>query len=101
MYNNDSTIATNESPNVFLGQQYNVNSIEFKVGGADATTHIAFDHLGRPYKSGIYSDLALHGGYMSDDCNITIGFINSDINDIIITIKKETGYAFVVGQEAY
>ena len=99
MYSNDNTIDGDESPNIFLAQKYGVNSVEFEVGGAAATEHIAFDHLGRPYKSGIYSLVAPYAGYMTDDCTITIEFVDSDINDLIITIEKETGYAYIEGQE--
>ena len=99
IYSSDSIIDSNESPNIFLGKKYGVNSVAFKVGGAGDTNHIAFDNLGRPFKSGIYSLVDLYAGYMTADCNITIKFVDSDINDLIITIEKETGYAYIIGQE--
>ncbi len=100
MYSSDSTIGDDESPNIFIAKRYGVNSVEFKVGGADATEHIAFDHLGRPFKSGIYSNLNnTYAGYMSADCNITVQFVDDTIDDLIITIEKETGYAYVIGYE--
>jgi len=98
IYSSDAIIDADESPDIFLANKYGVNSVEFKVGGADTSEHIAFDHLGRPYKSGIYSLVGLYAGYMTADCNITIEF-NDAIDDIVITIEKETGHAYIVGQE--
>ena len=99
IYSSDSTIDNDESPNIFLSKKYGVKSVDFTVGGANATEHIAFDHLGRPFKSGIYSLVTPYAGYMTADCNITIDFEDDDINDLIITIEKETGYAYIVGYE--
>jgi len=99
MYSSDSIIDDDESPNIFLARKYGVKTVTFTVDGADTTEHIAFDQLGRPFKSGIYSSVAPYAGYMTADCNITIEFEDDDINDLIITITKETGYAHTVGQE--
>jgi len=99
MYSSDSTIDADESPNIFLAKKYGVKNVAFTVGGVDDTKHIAFDNLGRPFKSGIYSLVSPYAGYMTADCHITIQFEDDDINDLIITIKKETGYAYIIGQE--
>jgi len=100
MYSSDSIIGNDESPNIFLARKYGVKDITFTVGGTDTTKHIAFGHFGRPFKSGIYSNLNnTYAGYMNANCNITIKFEDTNIDDLIITITKETGYAFIVGQD--
>ncbi len=86
----DSTIDNDESPNLFLGKKYGVDSVTFG-GGCSGSTHIAFDHLGRPFSSGIFSSVAPFAGYMTTDCTITVGFEDTSINDIVFTIEKETG----------
>ena len=93
MYNlaGNSVIDADESPNIFIGKKYGIDSVVFGGGCRQRIQHIAFDHLGRPFKSGIYGTNDPYGGYMTSDCTLTIGFENSDIDDIVYTIKKETG----------
>lgn len=95
--NGDSTIDTDESPNIFLGKRFSINSITFS-GGCSGNQHIAFDHLGRPY-SGIYSAGNDFATYMNTDCQITFSFKDSNYPSFTINVAKETGYAFIVGQE--
>jgi len=93
MYNaaGDSFIGTDESPNIFLGKKYGVDSVVFS-GGCGTATHIAFDHLGRPFKSGIFAAPSTpFSGYMTVDCNITVGFEDSSLTNVVFTIEKETG----------
>jgi prepilin-type N-terminal cleavage/methylation domain-containing protein len=94
--NADSTIDTDESPNIFIGKNFGINSIVF-TGGCAGGQLIAFDHLGRPHV-GIYSAGNDFGSYMSSDCIITFDFENSSYDAFSIEIDKETGYAFIVGQ---
>ncbi len=93
MYNaaGDSTVDADESSNIFIGKKYGVNSVDFAEGCGPAK-HVAFDHLGRPFKSGIFGAVALYDGYMVEDCSISIGFEDSNIEDLVITIEKETGH---------
>jgi len=89
----DATLdETDESPSIFLTKKYGINSIVFTGDPVCAgNQHIAFDNLGRPHSS-------LGGGsnnyntYLKTDCIITIKFIDTDINDMNITIKAETGH---------
>ena len=97
MYNSSgafSSIASDESSNIFLGHKYGINSITFPNGFSQ---HIAFDNLGRPH-NGLATTVG--GGaatnnyatYVSSDFNITFGFTDTSINPLIITILQETGY---------
>jgi prepilin-type N-terminal cleavage/methylation domain-containing protein len=94
--NGDNTIATDESPNIFIGHKFGINSVVF-TGGCAGNQHVAFDHLGRPY-SGIYSATNNFATYMSTDCTITFNFINTSYTAFSIRIETETGYAYIVGQ---
>ena len=95
----DNIIDEDETPSIFLGKNFGVNSVKFSGGcGANNTKYIAFDHLGRPYKSGIFSDNDLFQGYMTADCIITFGFLSDgDADDLNMSIRivKETGYAYI------
>ena len=91
-----------ESPNVAIGHKYGINAVS-RSGGC-ATRHIAFDNFGRPH-NGLSTTVGgtLAGNnyatYMRSDCNMTFKFSDADIADIRIIIKKETGYAYIVGQK--
>ncbi len=89
-----NNIEADESPNVFLGNKFGINKINF-TGGCRSGSTIAFDHLGRPYISGIFSSTNLYNGIMTTDCTITVGFADTDLDDIIFTISKETGFVDV------
>ena len=97
MYNNSTSvdIDSDESPNIFIGRKYGINSLSL-AGGCSAQ-HLAFDHLGRVH-NGIGSATNNYNKYMSSDCNMTFGFVDS-LSPLIITIEKETGYAYIIGQE--
>jgi len=86
---------SDESPNIFIGKKYGINSLT--LNGGCTVQHLAFDHLGRVH-TGIGSATNTYDKYMSSDCTMTFGFADgSDNLDIIIA--KETGYAYIVGQE--
>ena len=93
MYNNnaDTTIGADESPNIFIGKKYGILSMDFDDGCSNAQ-HIGFDHLGRPH-NGLGSASNNYSQYMTQDCKITIKFIDDDITPLIITVATETGYA--------
>jgi len=95
----DDVIGADETPSIFLGNNFGVDSVKFSGGcGANDTKHIAFDHLGRPYKSGIFSNKDLFKGYMTADCIITFGFSSDGSDDdlnVSIRVVKETGYAYI------
>jgi len=95
MYNlgSDTTIDEDESPNIFIGKTYGINSMNFS-GGCAGAQHIAFDHLGRPH-NGIGTATNDYGTYMASDCNIVMGFADGSIKDLNISIATETGYVTI------
>lgn len=98
----DNTIDSDESPNIFLGKSFSINSVDFSgckgYTGLDRSlnysTHVAFDELGRPHK-GIYNVTNRYNSLMHEDCKIRFGFYDSSIEDFTIVIKKQTGYSFI------
>jgi len=70
MYNlgGNTVIDSDESPNIFIGKTYGINSMIFG-GGCSSAQHIAFDHLGRPH-NGLGSATNSYSQYMSQDCTI-------------------------------
>jgi len=91
-----STIAKDESPNIFLGHNYGINSITF-IGGCSSAQHVAFDHLGRPFNN-IGNAGWDFAKIMHSDCTISFGFADNEIENLNISIEKQTGYAHIVGQ---
>ncbi len=87
-----STINSDESPMIFIGKKYGVDTVSFS-GGCANVQHVAFDNLGRPHV-GIYGATNDSHTYMSSDCLITIGFEKNGIDDINITVEKQTGRVF-------
>jgi len=89
IYNNSTSLQSDESPNIFLGKTYGIDNIS--LSGGCTSQHIAFDNLGRPF-NGITTATNDYSKYMTNDCNMTFGFASSDISDLVITIAQETGY---------
>jgi len=87
--NADTDIGSDESPNIFIGKTYGIDSIEFN-GGCDNVKHIAFDHLGRPH-TGIGGASHDYSKYMTSDCTIEFGFADGS-TPLIVTIATETGH---------
>ena len=92
MYNvgGNTVIDSDESPNIFIGKKYGVNSMTFTGGCANAQ-HIAFDHLGRPHNS-LGAATNNYSQYMTSDCTIQFGFADNSITPLTVTIATETGY---------
>lgn len=88
------------SPNVFLTRKYSISNIVFNdcAGNSESTAnHIAFDNLGRPHRGVTQGATNDYETYISNtDCQIT--FSSPSFSDFKIEIKRETGYAFIVGQ---
>ncbi|PHS41704.1 MAG: prepilin-type cleavage/methylation domain-containing protein [Sulfurovum sp.] len=103
MFASNNTLQADESPNVLLGKKYGIDTVDFTncestANGNNASTHIAFDHLGRPHK-GVYNIAKNdYRTVMTANCIISFGFEDGSAN-LDINISKETGYAFIVGQE--
>ena len=91
MYNlgGNTVIGSDESPNIFIGKTYGINSMTF-TGGCAGAQHIAFDNLGRPH-NGLGSATNNYSQYMATDCTIQFGFSDSSITPLNITVTTETG----------
>ena len=109
MYTADNTINTNESPNVFLSKRYGIKNVDFSAcngqtgaagspGNNTTNRHIAFDYLGRLHR-GVFSATDDMATLMHADCTIKFEFDDGSA-DLNILIRKDTGYANIVGQNA-
>jgi len=93
LYNNgDCEKNSTDSPEVLIGQKYDIKTVDFKGGCTNKSKYIVFDYLGRPYNPVSHSNQI--DGLLHQDCNIT--FTTSDNRSFTITIKKETGYVKLV-----
>ncbi len=86
----------NETTDIFIGHNYGISNITF-AGGCANYQHIAFDHFGRPHV-GITGAGNDYSTYMTQDCTISVSFVDNSIDDLNITIEKQTGHAYIVGQ---
>ena len=91
------------SENVLLSKKFGIINIVNSAGCA-AVDDIGFDYLGRPYNGIAIPATANFSNIMTADCNLTFTMSTDEDNDglndeFIITIKSETGHAFIVGQE--
>jgi prepilin-type N-terminal cleavage/methylation domain-containing protein len=85
------------SNNVFLTKKFGVENIA-TAGGCAGVQHIGFDHLGRPHVRFSRSRAPDYSSYMTNACDMTFGMITGD--PFTIRILPETGYAFIVNQNA-
>jgi hypothetical protein len=85
------------SNNVFLTKKFGVENIA-TTGGCAGVQHIGFDHLGRPHVSFSGSTSPNYGSYMGSACDMTFDMKAGD--SFTIRILPETGYAFIVNQNA-
>ena len=81
---------------IFITKKFGVTSV-LGSGGCSGIKHIGFDRLGRPHVGFSGSDVPDYSSYMHDDCTFT--FTLSDDETFSIQINRETGYAFIAGQE--
>ena len=85
------------SDSIFLTKKFGVTSVA-GTGGCAGLKHIGFDHLGRPHVSFSATTSPAYGSYMNTACTFT--FTMSDNETFAISIEPETGYAFIVDQNA-
>jgi prepilin-type N-terminal cleavage/methylation domain-containing protein len=92
----DGTFA---SKNIFLTKKYGIIEDDATMFGScpGVSTYIGFDYMGRPHGGFADSVSPNYGSVLNADCNLTFSFSDGSPN-LVITIKKETGYAFIVGQ---
>jgi len=86
------------SHNVFLTKRFGVESID-TTGGCDGVKRIGFDHMGRPHVSFSDSDKPDYHSVMKETCTMTFK-MKGDADDFSINIEPETGYAYIVNQNA-
>ncbi|MEY3090450.1 MAG: hypothetical protein RL113_766 [Pseudomonadota bacterium] len=103
IYNNSTDPAEDESPDIFLNKKYGIDSIAITgcsvASGSSSALHIAFDHLGRPFR-GVSVATNNYGRYVTQDCTLTFSASDSFPDQpIVIKIIRETGYAYIVGRE--
>jgi len=107
-----NTLQPNETPEVLISKEFGVKKIDMDTVngcgiavGSSTAKQIAFDYLGRPHRGVNAYGTPNFKKLMIQDCNITFTMstdYDNDGNDdsFIITIQKETGHAFIVGQES-
>ncbi len=95
--------SSGSSPNIFLSHKFGIKNTNMFNGcsgtNASAPKYIGFDHLGRPHSGFHDSDRPDYSSLLTSDCDLTFEFIDTDIPDLVIRIEKETGYAYIVGQD--
>lgn len=97
-----SGVNNNASPNIFITKKYGIQNTNMFTncggGDADAARYVGFDHLGRPHTGFSASGSPDYSSILTADCNLRFQFADTDIDDLVITIEKQTGHAFIVGQ---
>jgi prepilin-type N-terminal cleavage/methylation domain-containing protein len=91
------------SPQIYLSRLYGIkdtNMFALCGGGAGgAARYVGFDYQGRPHVGFSSADANISwNAPMTSDCNLTFQFEDTNLPDLKIQIKKETGYAYIVGQ---
>ena len=91
---------TNVSPNIFITKKFGISEGNYAwSGGCSGTAkYIGFDYLGRPHRGYATSSSPDYSSILTDDCTLTLTFDASGIDPLVITIEKQTGHAFIVGQ---
>lgn len=105
----DISEQTNASPIIFLTKRFGIkdSGITFTNCGSGSGKYIGFDHMGRPHRGFVQSSSGTGGStvpnyasVITTDCVVTLDFNDPSLNDINITIEKETGYAYISNQKA-
>ena len=96
------TVQDGSSPNIFITKKYGIsfpNGVTFSNCGASTGNYIGFDHMGRPHRGFTGSTTADYSTVLQSDCTITLKFDDTDIEDLVIIVEKQTGHTFISGQE--
>ncbi|CAA6804708.1 MAG: Unknown protein [uncultured Sulfurovum sp.] len=97
-----SSLADDVSQDIRIGKKFGVTSVNLtgcSTGGGSSAKQIAFDYLGRPHRGVTkYDKDSFFNQIVETDCTLTINLSTDD--DIFIKVERETGHAFIVGQEA-
>jgi len=87
------------SDNIFITKKYGVYKIKGG-GGCKGIQYIGFDHLGRPHIQFSGSTEPNYASYMKTSCTFTFTLLEPKDDTFQITIEPETGYAYIVDQNA-
>jgi prepilin-type N-terminal cleavage/methylation domain-containing protein len=93
--------AQNGSKNIYITKEFGIsspNGVTFGSNCATTTRYIGFDHMGRTHQAFTNSTTPDYSSRLDDDCTITFSFDDTSIPDLQITIEKQTGHAYIVGQ---
>lgn len=85
------------SERIFITNKYGITEMA-GTGGCEGKKHIGFDNLGRPHVGFAGSTQPNYSSIMTTKCTFT--FTMPDNVTFAIDILPETGYAYIVGQEA-
>lgn len=92
----------NASPNIFISHKFGIKDTNIFAqctgAGVGAARYVGFDHLGRPHTGFSGSNTPNYASILNTDCNLTFQFEDTNLANLVITIKKGTGHAFIVGQ---
>ena len=89
------------SRSIYITKQFGIsdpNGVTFESNCVNTAKHIGFDHMGRPHQGYSASASPDYATRLYDDCTITLKFDDTSIADLQITIEKQTGHAYIVGQ---
>jgi len=91
------------SPQIYLSRLYGIKNTNMFLqcggGGPDAARYVGFDYKGRPHVGFSNADANVSwNAPMTNDCNLTFQFDDSNIPNLTIMIQKETGYAYIYDQ---
>ena len=85
---NACNLDNNQSSAILISEKYGISSISFSSACGD-NKYIAFDHLGRPYKSTLGTEMY---DLIQQTCDINF---TADSGSFTIRIEPETGFAYI------
>lgn len=100
-----STIHDGSTPNIFITKKHGIPSTTsdgrsgVTFSNCGSSDYIGFDHMGRTHGGFEGSTTPDYSSVLHTDCTITLKFEDTSIEDLIITVEKQTGHAFIIGQE--
>ncbi len=95
------TVHDGSSPNIFITKKYGIsfpNGVTFSNCGTSTGNYIGFDHMGRPHRGFTASGSPDYATVLHTDCRITLKFDDTSIEDLLITVEKQTGHTFINDQ---
>lgn len=94
------TNGSHPSKSIFLTKNYGIKEDDATMfGGCGGVNYIGFDYLGRPHSGFTNSNAPDYSSILNHNCNLTFTFVDTSIPNLVITIERETGRVFIVGQD--